>query len=496
MNSAKVLIVDDDPMIRDALAEILSSVGGYRTEIAVNGSEGLKKIKDNKYDIVFTDLTMPNFTGMDLLKEAKRVDADIPVVVITGYSTIENAVAAMREGAYDFVTKPFKIEKVISLANKIIGEKRLLNDITIKNNQKASIEKLNAELFNKLQEISLFQTLSTELDGLYNNREIYEKLVGMVTRLFVVKEASFGIIENGTLKIKSSIGVRKGNITVDNTLFEKVVSSKNYYIAKCGEINPHTGTIIKTSFLSIPLSLNNEVFGILNLAEKTDGLGFSEDEVYLALNFAKKAALRIENNALYDVLYNNLVSALKSLVITIEARDPYTRHHSERVTSYSLEIAEIMGLSENDKEAIKFGGYLHDIGKIGVRDTVLLKPDRLTDEEIEEIRQHTVIGDNIMKPLNFFDKEKPIIRNHHERFDGTGYPDGLKGEEIPIIVRIIALADSYDAMTSSRPYRKARTHEYALEEMVRCSNTQFDPEVVKAFLNTPCIKSKGIWILN
>ncbi len=496
MNSAKVLIVDDDPMIRDALAEILSSVGGYRTEIAVNGSEGLKKIKDNKYDIVFTDLTMPNFTGMDLLKEAKRVDADIPVVVITGYSTIENAVAAMREGAYDFVTKPFKIEKVISLANKIIGEKRLLNDITIKNNQKASIEKLNAELFSKLQEISLFQTLSTELDGLYNNREIYEKLVGMVTRLFVVKEASFGIIENGTLKIKSSIGVRKGNITVDNTLFEKVVSSKNYYIAKCGEINPHTGTIIKTSFLSIPLSLNNEVFGILNLAEKTDGLGFSEDEVYLALNFAKKAALRIENNALYDVLYNNLVSALKSLVITIEARDPYTRHHSERVTSYSLEIAEIMGLSENDKEAIKFGGYLHDIGKIGVRDTVLLKPDRLTDEEIEEIRQHTVIGDNIMKPLNFFDKEKPIIRNHHERFDGTGYPDGLKGEEIPIIVRIIALADSYDAMTSSRPYRKARTHEYALEEMVRCSNTQFDPEVVKAFLNTPCIKSKGIWILN
>ncbi len=496
MNNPKVLIVDDDPMIRDALAEILSSIGGYNTEIAVNGSEGIKKIKDNKYDIVFTDLTMPNITGMDLLKEAKKVNSDIPVVVITGYSTIENAVAAMREGAYDFVTKPFKIEKVISLADKIIGEKQLLDAITIKNDQKASLEKLNAELFSKLQEISVFQTLSTELDGLHSNREIYEKIVGMVTRLFVVKEASFGLIENGTLKIKSSIGVKKGNIPIKSTLFEKVVSSKNYYIAKCGEINPHTGTIIKTYFLSIPLSLNNEVFGILNLAEKSDGLGFSEDEIYLALNFAKKAALRIENNALYDVLYNNLVSALKSLVITIEARDPYTRHHSERVTAYSLEIAEIMGLSENDKEAIRFGGYLHDIGKIGVRDTVLLKPDRLTDEEIEEIRQHTVIGDNIMKPLKFFEKEKPIIRNHHEKFDGTGYPDGLKGEEIPLIVRIIALADSYDAMTSSRPYRKARSHEYALEEMVRCSNTQFDPEVVKAFLNTPCIKSKGIWILN
>ncbi|NWF98406.1 MAG: response regulator [Nitrospirae bacterium] len=493
MNNSKVLIVDDDPMIRDALAEILSSVGGYNTEIAINGDEGIEKIKDTKYDIVFTDLTMPDVNGMDLLREAKKINSDVPVVVITGYSTIENAVAAMKEGAYDFITKPFKIDKVISLANKIIGEKKLLDNIEIKYDQKASIEKLNAELFSKLQEISVFQTLSTELDGLHNNREIYERIVGMVTRLFVVKEASFGLIENNVLKIKSSIGVKKDIIPLKNTFFEKVISSKNHYIAKCGEINPHSDAIINSSFLSIPLSVNNEVFGILNLAEKSDGLGFSEDEIYLALNFAKKAALRIENNALYDVLYNNLVSALKSLVIIIEARDPYTRHHSERVTSYSLEIADVIGLSEEDKEAIRFGGYLHDIGKIGVRDTVLLKPDRLSNEEIEEIRQHTVIGDNIMKPLKFFEKEKPIIRNHHERFDGTGYPDGLRGEQIPLIVRIIALADSYDAMTSSRPYRKARSHEFALEEMVRCSNTQFDPELVKAFLNTPGLKNKGIW---
>jgi len=496
MNSPKVLVVDEDPMIRDALAEILSSVGGYVTDVAMNGSEGIEKIKGNPYDIVFTDLTMPQVNGMDLLRETRKINSDLPVVVVTGFSTIENAVAAMKEGAYDFITKPFKIQQVISLTKRIIGERRQLNDVTVKENQKASIDRLNAELFSKLQEISIFQSLSTELDGLHNNKDIYERIVEMVTRLLAVKEASFGILENGYLKIKSAIGTRTQNIPIHGSIFEKVLDNRSYYLAKCGEINPHSETFITSSFLTIPLSLNREVFGLLNLAERSDGTAFSEDEIYLAMNFAKKAALRIENNALYDILYNNLVNALKSLVITIEARDPYTRHHSERVTTYSLEIAEVMHLSEEDKDAIRFGGYLHDIGKIGVRDTILLKPDRLTPEEVEEIRLHTVIGDNIMKPLNFFDREKPLIRNHHERIDGRGYPDGLTDDQIPLIVKIIAVADSYDAMTSSRPYRKARSHEFALEEMVRCSNTQFDADVVRAFLNTPSLRSKGIWVFN
>jgi putative nucleotidyltransferase with HDIG domain len=280
----------------------------------------------------------------------------------------------------------------------------------------------------------------------------------------------------------------KKDIPIAHSIFETVMNEKRYSIASSGEINPHTGDRLSYSFLSIPLSINNEVFGVLNLADKVDGTSFTEDEIYLALNFAKKAELRIENNALYDVLYESFVNALKSLVITIEARDPYLRHHSERVTSFSLQIAEVMNLSGEDKEAIRFGGYLHDIGKIGVRDTVLLKPEELSPAETEEVRLHTVIGDNIMKPLNFFEKEKPLIRNHHERFDGSGYPDGLAGEGIPLIVRVLAVADAYDAMTSSRPYRKARSHGYATEEIRKGSGSQFDAEVVRAFLNTPLMK--------
>jgi putative nucleotidyltransferase with HDIG domain len=490
MNNGRILVVDDDPLIRSALKDILSGVGGYEVDVAVNGMEGINKIKRDKYDIIFTDLTMPRVNGMDLLKETRSINSSLPVVVITGFSTIENAVLAMKEGAYDFLTKPFRIDRVISLVRRISGEKKLLNDIAVKDDYKASVERLNAELFKRLQEASIFQSLSSEFDCLYSNGDIYRKIVEMVTRLLIVRESSFGIVEGGYLRIKSAIGAGKKDIPIANSIFETVIRKSRYSVASCGEINPHTGEPLSSSFLSIPLSINDEVFGVLNLADKADGTSFTEDEIYLALNFAKKAELRIENNALYDVLYESFVNALKSLVITIEARDPYLKHHSERVTSFSLQIAEVLGLGDDDKEAIRFGGYLHDIGKIGVRDTLLLKPDELSPLEMEEVRLHTIIGDNIMKPLNFFEKEKPLIRNHHEWFDGSGYPDGLAGEDIPLIVRVLAVADAYDAMTSSRPYRKARSHGYATEEIRKGAGSQFDAEVVRAFLSTPLIKEQ------
>lgn len=484
MNKGKILIVDDDAMVRDVLSDVLRKAGGYFTDVAIDGLDGLKKVRDHEYDMVFTDLSMPGLSGIDLLKEVKRIDPTLPIVVITAYSTIENAITAMKEGARDFITKPFHIEKITSTADRILGEKRLLGNILNKVSYNESIELLNQELFRKLQEIAILQTISSELDLIYDNKKIYQRIVEMASTLLKVREASFGIVEKGYLRLKGVIGVTKKDIAIQDSILEKVISTKNYYLATYGESNPHTGAPLASPLLSIPLAMNEEVFGILNLSDKADGTGFSEDEVYLAITFAKKAALRIENNALYEVLYTNLVNTLKSLVMSIEARDSYTKQHSERVTAYALEIAEVMNLIEDEKDVIRFGGYLHDIGKIGVRDTVLLKPGRLTEEEKAEIKLHPVIGGNIIKPIKFLPKERELVLYHHERFDGKGYPEGLEGEKIPRIARILAVADTYDAMTSSRPYRSAKTHEFAINELKRCSNTQFDGEVVKAFLNT------------
>jgi response regulator RpfG family c-di-GMP phosphodiesterase len=484
METGKILIVDDDPVVRSVLSDLLETVGNYQTDSAGDGLEAIKKVKDNDYDIVFTDLTMPRLTGIDFLKESKKIRPQLPVVVITGNATLESAVNAMREGARDFITKPFNITAVASVAERTIGEKRLLSKLVSSGDLDGSLGRLNKELFRKLQEISVLQALSSEIDDLYDNKKIYERIVEMASRIISAKEVTFGIIEHDSFKIKSSMGTSIRNVPVANSLLERVIASQTYYLASFGEISPHTGRPLTIPFFSIPMTMHNEVFAILNIADKADGSGFTEDEISLVLTFVKKAAQRIENNALYEVFYNNLINTLKSLVISIEARDPYTQRHSERVTRYALQIADVMHISPEGKDAISFGGYLHDIGKIGVRDTILLKPGKLTPEEFAEIKMHPVIGDNIIKPIRFFPKERELILHHHENFNGSGYPGGLAGDNIPLTARILAVADTYDAMTTSRPYRTALSHEHAVAEIRRCSQTQFDADVVRAFLQT------------
>ena len=173
---------------------------------------------------------------------------------------------------------------------------------------------------------------------------------------------------------------------------------------------------------------------------------------------------------------------MKMLSTTIEAKDEYTRGHSHRVAEYSVLIARELGWSGKDLENLKNATYLHDIGKIGIPDTILNKPTKLTDEEFSIIKEHTTIGANILKNISLIDHVQEIVRNHHERYDGNGYPDGLKGEEIPIRARIVAVADSYDAMSSHRIYRNQLPLEKIIRELEHNKGTQFDPEIADIFL--------------
>ncbi|NOR15207.1 MAG: response regulator, partial [Candidatus Aminicenantes bacterium] len=176
------------------------------------------------------------------------------------------------------------------------------------------------------------------------------------------------------------------------------------------------------------------------------------------------------------------LSTVKSLASAIDAKDEYTRHHSTRVTEYSLKIARSMGFSESELEDLELAGLLHDVGKIAVPESILNKPGRLTDEEFASIKEHPVRGENILKPVIELKDISKVVRAHHEKYDGNGYPDGLKGREIPLGARIMSIADAYDSITSERPYRKASSHRRAVKEIISCSGTQFDPEVVEHFL--------------
>jgi putative nucleotidyltransferase with HDIG domain len=190
----------------------------------------------------------------------------------------------------------------------------------------------------------------------------------------------------------------------------------------------------------------------------------------------------IENARLFEDTQHTCLQAINSLAAALEARDAYTRGHSERVARFALLCAEELGLDDEQRDIIRKAALLHDIGKIGIRDDVLNKPMKLTPEERAIISKHPSFGSEILGPIKFLSEVRQLVTHHHERWDGTGYPDGLKGQEIPIESRIVAVADAYDAMTSARAYRGRMNREDALEELKRNSGSQFDPHVLAVFL--------------
>ena len=184
----------------------------------------------------------------------------------------------------------------------------------------------------------------------------------------------------------------------------------------------------------------------------------------------------------YDKLESAYMETIEILRFTVEAKDAYTRGHSDRVSAYSVLIGEALGLSEDDLKTLKIGGLFHDIGKIGIPDSILLKTDKLDDKEYSEIKNHPAIGAHILSNATIFKDIIPIVKHHHERFDGHGYPGKLKGEEIPYLARIATVADSFDAMTSKRSYRDSLPIDVVKEEIKKNSGTQFDPEIAEVFL--------------
>lgn len=251
---------------------------------------------------------------------------------------------------------------------------------------------------------------------------------------------------------------------------------------------------IINNMIIVPLISKDRVLGVLQVYNKIDHGKFTKDDLDVIMTLGNQIAIAVNNAILYTTTEDLFLSTIQSLSSAIDAKDQYTHGHSWRVTEYSICIAREMELSENFINIVHLSGLLHDIGKIGISETILCKPSRLTDEEYLEIKKHPLIGSKIMEPIKPLRKVIPGMKYHHERWDGRGYPDGLKGEETPLIARIIGVADTFDAMTSNRSYRKGLDPAIAYEEINKCSGSQFDPEVVK-FFNIAYKNNKIIEIL-
>lgn len=235
--------------------------------------------------------------------------------------------------------------------------------------------------------------------------------------------------------------------------------------------------------LVLPLKPRDKLLGVIQVANKRGNATFRPEDLDLLKILGSQVAFVIQNADLFQNLQRAYIDTLSALTSAIDAKDSYTRGHSERVTELSIQLAQFMGVEKKEVEKIKLGGLLHDIGKIGIPEGILNKPGRLTEEEFVIIKSHPEMGVKIMGKVEFLEAIVPIILSHHERYDGRGYPQGLKDSEIPLLARIVSVVDTYDAMTTDRPYRKAMTIEEALKEIEHCSGTQFDPEIAKYFIN-------------
>ncbi len=237
------------------------------------------------------------------------------------------------------------------------------------------------------------------------------------------------------------------------------------------------------SLLAVPLKIEDKLIGVAEVVNKKTKREFTAEDTELLQTLTTTGALAIQKARLYQDLSELFISAVRAIADAIEAKDLYTRGHCERMRRFSLVIAEELNLSEKEKRNVELSALLHDVGKIGVPEVILLKDGKLTAEEFAEIKKHPVIGAEILGEIKQLKEVIPGVKYHHERYDGKGYPEGLSGENIPLIARIIAVTDAYDAMTSDRPYRKGLAKEIADKELVRLKGQQFDPQCVDAFLS-------------
>ncbi len=502
-----ILFVDDEETILEIASEHFHNLG-YQVFTAKNGREAVKTIEDANHiiDCCFTDINMPEMDGLELAEYLRNYDNTIPVVIMTGYPSLDNTLQTLKNGVVDFLVKPVNLEQMTICLQRVLRERELFIKNLLLNKElesKRRLEELNRELVLKVEELGVLNRIMTELMSLNTGSEVLAHIAEMATLITPASCSVFyAVSESFDAPFELTSAVRSNNENLENSSVEEEAEGESKYKIYDSALSDlikeiaidETPLLISEntnhdlsdkirSLMGIPLKIREKVFGVLIAVITNERQSFTEKDLYYMSFMIQQAAYLVENLALYENIYENLFSTLSALVKTVEARDVYTKEHSSRVKDTAIILAKAYGCSTEDIDVLDFAGRLHDIGKIGIRDDILLKPGRLTDAEYEKIKKHPLIGESIIGQLGLWDREKKIVRHHHEWFDGTGYPDGLQEEEIPLLARILSIADAYDAMVSGRAYRKEMPKSEVLGIISSGRGIQFDPKIAELFLS-------------
>jgi putative nucleotidyltransferase with HDIG domain len=467
-----IVIVDDEKSICDIVGQYLR-MKGYKVTCFSNAEQTVDFIKNNSVDLVLSDIKMPGMSGVELLKWIREYNHTLPVIMTTGFPTLDTAIEALKFGAFDYLTKPFHLEEIAekirrALINKQLEEENLLFSKLVSLHEVTKILASTYQLSELNHKVLDYSVKISKADGgslmLFNE----------ASKLILIESSSNYSIEYW----QSPVFISVSNWVAENQ--EPLIIEANSPLVS-GQFAPLPQEL--RSYIAFPLKAPKQIMGVLNLIRRKDKTSFSNVDLEIINVLASQASISIENVKLYQNLRDNYLKTVRGFALAVEAKDRYTHGHSENVMKYAIVLAKKLGLSETELEHVKYAGLLHDIGKIGVSELILNKPGRLTPVEFDEIKKHPSLGANIISDVPFLQPLVPMILHHHEFYNGNGYPYGIKGEQIPLGARILSVVDAYEAMTSDRPYRKSLSQQAALEILLSGKGKQFDPYFVDVFYN-------------
>jgi putative nucleotidyltransferase with HDIG domain len=352
-----------------------------------------------------------------------------------------------------------------------------------------NLEVINEGLRHSFEEMTTLYRLVDIITESKTLERVLNSLLDLASEIIPCEGAILFLVDDKTQEIdialKRNIGKKIENkVSLQNK--KKVIEwalKKGRTIA-LPDIEEDADESEKVTFVLVPLIAHDKPVGLIDIITDTPEGDITSRDLSLLTILAKQAALAIENVKLYESIKKDQIAIIKALAATVDAKDHYTLGHSQKVSQYSVMVAEELGLSGREHEIIKYAALLHDLGKIALPDDIIKKPSRLSEQEFEVVRKHPSIGAKIIKEIEALAGMVPIVLHHHERFDGKGYPDGLKGEDIPIGARIVHVTDAYDTMVSARAYRDMLPPELAISELRKNAGAQFDPKIVDIFITS------------
>ncbi|TFH43661.1 MAG: response regulator [Chrysiogenales bacterium] len=509
----KILIVDDELFIRKVLSKYLSGKD-YRIDTADDGRNAIEKLDSEPFDLVITDLRMPKMGGRELLQIMSENYPDIPKIVLTGHGTSDDIILALQTGAYDFLTKPITDFGILDHSIKRAIERKKLSD-----ERKRYLEQAN-----QINEIISMLNRGKSTEEIFNTLETTLKRVipFNTLALLVINREEQSVTTKLVVSDSSALFPPERVFPLDDHLIEKIADSRE--LLSIDDITAmqehiHGSSLMElllgggfTSLLMLPLIMKDSTRGFLLFAAVSSGVFIKGHVSFLEsivgqISFSlergelieeiEKHTKNLEN--LIDVRTKEILKTQKTTIFALskiaETRDRKTGDHLERIRSYCVLLAQILKYTGTEEITSQFirdlydSSILHDIGKVGIPDMVLLKEGYLTPDEFSLMETHAAIGYEALRSAShdlgddsFLKMALDITQFHHERWDGSGYPNGLKGAEIPLSARIVAIADVYDALTTVRSYKSAFTHERAVE-ILKNESHKFDPQLIKIFID-------------